>query len=286
MSGPRWLYVPTGPEILPVPISSTAAASRVRPRSSSNAQPASLSPSVVGSAWTEWVRPIITVLGLGAGAGDDHGEQAVAVERAAARRPRGAGARARVDDVAAGQPEVEVAALGPDRLGDLADERDDVVVGRPLDLGDPRRRRRARAISSAASASGGTWPRADWARATASSTRSIASKRADVRPDRAHLGERVARDHRASGRRPTPAPAPMSWRRWRPGEVDGVGGALGDGPGGLEVRRRGRRRSGPGRRPSGPCRRRRGGAGVEDERARSPGVVEAVDRRRRVGRVG
>ena len=61
MSGPRWLYVPTGPEILPVPISSTAVARRVRPRSISNAQPANLRPIVVGSAWTEWVRPIIVV---------------------------------------------------------------------------------------------------------------------------------------------------------------------------------------------------------------------------------
>ena len=60
-SGSRWLYVPTGPEILPVATSSTAAASRRRSRSISNAQPAIFSPSVVGSAWTEWVRPIITV---------------------------------------------------------------------------------------------------------------------------------------------------------------------------------------------------------------------------------
>ena len=57
-----------------------------------------------------------------------------AAARPAARSWR---ARRRVDDVAARQPEVEVAALGPDGLGDLADERDDVVVGRPLDLGDP-----------------------------------------------------------------------------------------------------------------------------------------------------
>ena len=35
------------------------------------------------------------------------------------------------------RPEVQVAARRADRLGDLADERDDVVVGGPLDLGDP-----------------------------------------------------------------------------------------------------------------------------------------------------
>ena len=60
-SGGRWLYVPTGPLILPVAISAVAAASRSRPRATSNAQPAHLSPKVVGSACTLWVRPIITV---------------------------------------------------------------------------------------------------------------------------------------------------------------------------------------------------------------------------------
>ena len=61
MSGARWLYVPTGPLILPVAISAVASARRARPRATSNAQPAHLSPNVVGSACTEWVRPIITV---------------------------------------------------------------------------------------------------------------------------------------------------------------------------------------------------------------------------------
>ena len=70
MSGPRWLYVPTGPEILPVAdLVDGRRPGATRPRSSSNAQPASFSPNVVGSAWTEWVRPIITVPGLGPGAG-------------------------------------------------------------------------------------------------------------------------------------------------------------------------------------------------------------------------
>ena len=76
-------------------------------------------------------------LGLGPGAGDERGEQAVAVREqelaGGAQLEREPG----VDDVAAGQAEVEIAALGPDGLGDLADEGDDVVVGRPLDLGDP-----------------------------------------------------------------------------------------------------------------------------------------------------
>ena len=111
MSGSRWLYVPTGPEILPVPISSTAVASRRRPRSTSNAQPASLSPNVVGSAWTEWVRPIIAVSASARARATSDREQAVAV----AEQPLAGGAQlereARVDDVAARQAEVEVAAL-------------------------------------------------------------------------------------------------------------------------------------------------------------------------------
>ena len=116
--------------------------------------------------------------GLGPGAGDERREEPVAVgQEPLAGGPELEGER-RVDDVAARQAEVEVAALGPDRLGDLADERDDVVVGRLLDLGDPvdvdpgagldRRERLGRDR-----ARGPTW-----ARATAISTRSICSKRA------------------------------------------------------------------------------------------------------------
>ena len=129
--------MPTGPESLPVAISSTASTSRRRPRSTSNAQPASLRPSVVGSAWTEWVRPIISVPASARARGDEHLEEPVrVVEEQVARRPE-LEREGRVDDVAARQPEVEVPALRPDRLGDLRDERDDVVVGRPLDLVDP-----------------------------------------------------------------------------------------------------------------------------------------------------
>ena len=46
------------PESFPTRIPSRARATRTRARSSSNAQPASLRPNVVGSAWTPWVRPI------------------------------------------------------------------------------------------------------------------------------------------------------------------------------------------------------------------------------------
>ena len=63
-------------------------------------------------------------------------------------RSRGGAALEReagVDDVAAGQAEVEVAAVLSDRLGDLRDERDDVVVGRLLQSRRCARRRRGRA---------------------------------------------------------------------------------------------------------------------------------------------
>ena len=125
----------------------------------------------------------------------------------------------RVDDVAAGQAEVQVAALGPDRLGDLADEGDDVVVGRLLDLGDPRRRRCGPGPRSRARASAGTRPRRTCARATASSTRSIRLEAGLLGPDGAHLGQRVARDHAAPLRpagRPGPGGGAMSWRSWAP----------------------------------------------------------------------
>ena len=96
MSGPRWLYVPTGPEILPVPISSTAAARR-RPAAVDLERPAGeleperrrLGVDRVGPAHHHRA-------GLGPGAGDERREQPVAVARAAARRRPGAGARAPV----------------------------------------------------------------------------------------------------------------------------------------------------------------------------------------------
>ena len=126
-----------------------------RPRSSSKAQPASLSPSVVGSAWTEWVRPIITVAGLGRARPIRTASSRVDVARAAARRPRGAGGPGAVSTTSLlVSPRWRIATLRPDRLGDLADEGDDVVVGRPLDLGDPLDVD-PRALSSAARASAG-----------------------------------------------------------------------------------------------------------------------------------
>ena len=55
-------YVPTAPESFPTRRPSSARSTRVRSRSSSNAHPASFSPSVVGSACTPCVRPIVSVI--------------------------------------------------------------------------------------------------------------------------------------------------------------------------------------------------------------------------------
>ena len=60
-SGSAAEYVPTAPENLPTRIPSRARSTRDRSRSSAKAQPASLSPNVVGSAWTPCVRPIMIV---------------------------------------------------------------------------------------------------------------------------------------------------------------------------------------------------------------------------------
>ena len=78
--------MPTAPESLPTRIPSSARASRTRSRSSSNAQPASLRPNVVGSAWTPCVRPIVIVRAVLLGPRDDGGERALdAVEDQRAR---------------------------------------------------------------------------------------------------------------------------------------------------------------------------------------------------------
>ena len=76
-------------------------------------------------------------LGLGPGAGDDRRRQLVAVGQESLAGSPELEREPRVDDVAAREAQVEVAALRPDRLRDGADEGDDIVVGRLLDLGDP-----------------------------------------------------------------------------------------------------------------------------------------------------
>jgi hypothetical protein len=76
-------------------------------------------------------------IGLGAGTRDEDRDEPVRV----VEQPRAGGSQLEgepgIDHVAARQAEMQVAALRPDRLRDLAHERDDVVVRRALDLGDP-----------------------------------------------------------------------------------------------------------------------------------------------------
>ena len=169
---------------------------RSRPRATSNAQPAHLRPNVVGSAWTEWVRPIITVpASFRARAISARTSASASVRR---RAPGGAELERepRVDDVAAGEAEVEVAPLGADGFGDLAHERDHVVVGCQLDLGD--------AVDVDAGAGGDDLERVGRHQATAHLGAADGELHLEhplearqVRPDGTHRRERVARDHRA-----------------------------------------------------------------------------------------
>ena len=69
---------------------------RARSRSSANAQPASLRPNVVGSAWTPCVRPIVIVSPVLLGPRGDGGERALESRRGSARPPRGAAATSAV----------------------------------------------------------------------------------------------------------------------------------------------------------------------------------------------
>ena len=60
-SGSTCAYVPTVPDSCPTRFVSSAAANRVRARSSSNAHPASFQPKVIGSAWIPCDLPMQTV---------------------------------------------------------------------------------------------------------------------------------------------------------------------------------------------------------------------------------
>ena len=170
--------------------------------------------------------------GFGPGTSDQHGEETIAVEQQALAGGAQLERQPGVDHVAAGQPEVEIAALRPDRLGDLADEGDDVVIGRPFDLGDPidvharaRLERDERLGRDLAACGLGT--------GDLELDPEHRLEPRDIRPDRAHLGERVARDHRASAplvARPADVVASLD-----AGGVDPVGGQVGGFPRRVEV---------------------------------------------------
>ena len=131
------------PDSWPTRHASSARSSRVRARSSSNAQPASFQPNVVGSAWMPCERPMQIVCAVLLGAPHDGGERAVDARRAIERarvahlqRERG------VDDVRRGEPVVHPAALGPELLGDA---RRRTPRGRGRSSARSRRRARASA---------------------------------------------------------------------------------------------------------------------------------------------
>ena len=183
-----------------------------RPRSSSNAQPASFRPNVIGSAWTEWVGP----------------SSRSRPPRGPARSARRAGGRSREQDLAGGPAAGARAPCRPRRSesgrgGGSARPRPTVSatwltnaitswsVVRSISAirsGSTRR------LLDRASAVRGTRPRGDCARATASSTREhpLEARAGRSRP-------RPSRGACSAGSRGGPAAGdtrPMSWRRCMP----------------------------------------------------------------------
>ena len=139
-------YVPTAPESFPTRSPSSARSTRVRSRSSSNAQPASFSPNVVGSACTPCVRPIVSVIRCSSARRDDRGERAVDAFDDQPARLLDLQRERRVEHVGGRQPVVEPAPVLAEPLGDGVDERRDVVVRPLLDLAHALRRRRDRGV--------------------------------------------------------------------------------------------------------------------------------------------
>ena len=145
-SGSIAAYVPTVPESWPTRHASSARSSRVRARSSSNAQPASFQPNVVGSAWMPCERPMQIVPRCSSARRTTAASARVEAAQdqrsgiAELQRERG------VDDVGGGEAVVHPAALRAELLGDGVDERGEVVIGRLLDLGDALGRRHGRRV--------------------------------------------------------------------------------------------------------------------------------------------
>ena len=198
-AGGRCANVPTAPEILPTAASSSARASRTPWRRISSANTSSLSPKVVGSACTPWVRPMHgRVLELARarararGAARSTPASSSAPGVADLERERG------VEHVARRHAVVHEARVGPDRTRP-ASVRNAITswrtrssisamrAGSNRRLGADRRERGARDQAAFRDA-----PRTRRARPRASA-RSFPSS--DKIAD--HLGPRVALDHRA-----------------------------------------------------------------------------------------
>ncbi len=135
-SGSIAAYCPTAPDNLPTRSPSSARSMRTRSRSSAKAQPTSLSPNVVGSAWTPWVRPMQSVSRCSsARATTVANARSSALEQQAAGLLHGEGEGC-VQDIRRCEAEVEPASVVAERLGNRVDERRDIVVGLALQLGD------------------------------------------------------------------------------------------------------------------------------------------------------
>ena len=175
IDGSRCANVPTAPEILPTATASRARSTRSRSRWSSAYQSASFRPSVIGSACTPCVRPIIGVRRCSSARSRTASispAMSLTIRSQASRiwmRLRG------VDDVGGGEPEVEPARGGSDVLRDGGREGDDVVLRDLLDLLDPARCRTPPFARSSRAASAGTSPASAIASVAASSTSSHVS---------------------------------------------------------------------------------------------------------------
>ena len=290
-SGPRWLYVPTGPEILPVADlvdggreAAPAAIDLEGPAGELQPERRRLGVDASGSGPSSPCRPR-----PGRGA-TSAAMSAVAVARAGARRPPGAGARAPVSTTSLlVRPRWRKRPSGPTVSATwLTNAMTSWSVVCSIS-----------AIRSTSTRARASMRRERVGRDEAAAGLGAGDRELDpehrleaglLGPDRAHLGQRVARDHRrGSDRHRRRRARPMSWRRCEPVERD------------RRPRRARRRRARP--RRSGPAaddredpaavrlerrrRRRVAGPGVEDECARAPRASRPVDRGRRgAGRPG
>ena len=171
---------------------------RARSRSSANAQPASLSPNVVGSACTPCVRPILSVSRCSSARATTAANARSSPSSRSAPASPDLQRERRVDDVRRREPVVEPAPLRAERLGDRVDERRDVVVRLRLELGDPLGRQAALpARGCAATASAGTAPISRPPVERGQLDLQPARELRLLRPDPAHGRAGVAGDHRA-----------------------------------------------------------------------------------------
>ena len=135
-SGPFAEYVPTAPDSAPTDTPSTARSSRCRLRSASNANPASLTPKVVGSACTPCVRPTHSVSTCSRARRTSASRQVARARDQDEPRLRQLERQRGVEHVGGGEAVVDPAAGLAHRLGHHVHEGGHVVVGHLLALAD------------------------------------------------------------------------------------------------------------------------------------------------------